>query len=482
MNKLLTRIFQVYVFAYSFFFAARPISDGDFWFHLKTGEYIIRTGSIPRTELFSFTHQGIPWVAHGWLSGVSFYAISSWFGLYSLIVIFALLTAAAFWIVFKRCESHPFIAGFATLLAVWTVLPNIGVRPRVFTILLGSVYLALLSRFARQGQGRAIWFLVPLMALWANLHGGFLIGLALIGLTMVGIVLDSWAAGDNLRTAWRRLRTLGLVLLGSVLAGLLNPYGVQLYVLPIRVLRSPVFQNLVVDWLSPNFHQSQTRPLLILILLSIAAFALSPKRIRPSELLLFVATLYATLTTQRNAAIFALVAAPLFAHYFQNWLDSTSFGKSFGQSRSPAGRRFSILMGIALLLPLAAFVVKLRSTVFGPPRQESFKVPLKAVAHLKERQIVGNTFIAPNIWGGYLIWALPSNPVYYDGRDVYPEKFVEEFVDIIRGKVDWRGPFERHGVQIVLIEPKTLLARLLEESGEWERVYEDEMSVIFKRQ
>lgn len=481
MNKSITRVFQVYVFVYAFLFAARPISDGDFWFHLKTGEYIIRTGLIPRTELFSFTHYDTPWIAHGWLSDVMFYAVSFRLGLNSLIVIFALLTALAFWIVFKRCPSHPFIAGFATLLAVWTVLPNIGVRPRVFTILLSSIYLALLTRFVRRGEGRAIWFLVPLMALWANLHGGFLIGLALIGLTIVGIVLDAWAAGENLRPVWPRLRTLGLVLAGCVIAGLLNPYGVQLYTFPITVLRSQVFQNLVVDWLSPDFHQPEMRPLLILILITIAAFALSPKRVRPSELLLFLATLYGTLTTQRNAAIFALVAAPLFAQYFQNWLDSTSFGKSFGQTRSPAGRRFSIIISIILLLPIAAFVVKLRSTVFGPPRQESLKVPLKAVEYLKEKQIAGNTFTSPNIWGGYLIWELPSNPVYYDGRDVYPERFVQEFVEIIRGKVDWRGPFERYGVQIVLIEPKSMLARQLEESPAWEQVYQDEMSIVFKR-
>ncbi len=481
MNKLLNRVFQVYVFAYAFFFASRPISDGDFWFHLKTGEYIIRTGSIPRTDLFSFTHYGTPWLAHGWLSGVIFYAIASRLGFNSLIVLFALLTAVAFWIVFKRSQSHPFVAGFATLLGVWTVLPNIGVRPRVFTILLSSIFLALLVRYTRRSNGREIWWLVPLMVLWVNLHGGFFVGLLLIALTIVGIPLDAWAAGEKIRPVWPRLKMLAFVLLGCSLAVLLNPYGAQIYISPIRVLQSPVFQDLIVDFISPDFHLSKSRPLMMLILLTITAFSLSPKRVRPSELLLFLATLYSTLKSQRNAAIFALVAAPLFATYFQHWLDSTSFGKSFGQRRSSATGRSSIILAILMLLPLVVFAAKLRSAVYAPPTQESLKVPVKAVEYLKQQQLTGNTFTFPNIWGAYLIWELPSNPVYIDGRDVYSEQFVREFVEMSWGRADWRGPFDRHGVRIAVIESGSLLARQLQESPAWEQVYQDEMSVVFKR-
>jgi hypothetical protein len=109
------------------------------------------------------------------------------------------------------------------------------------------------------------------------------------------------------------------------------------------------------------------------------------------------------------------------------------------------------------------------------------KVPVNAVQHLKEKQITGNTFTNPNIWGGYLIWALPSNPVYIDGRGVFPEEFVKEFVEITRGTADWRMPFEQYGVKIVLIEPKSFLARQLAEASEWERVYDDEMSVVFRK-
>jgi hypothetical protein len=164
MNKTLRTVFEVYVFAYAFFFAARPLSDRDFWWHLKTGEYIINTHSIPRTDFFSFTNYGKPWVAHEWLSETIFYVIYSRSGFNALIIVFAMLTALTFWITFKRTESHPLIGGFATFLGIWTVLPGIGVRPRVFTLLLSSVYLALLGRYVRRGESRHLWWLVPLMA------------------------------------------------------------------------------------------------------------------------------------------------------------------------------------------------------------------------------------------------------------------------------------------------------------------------------
>jgi hypothetical protein len=482
MDTTLKRIFEVYVFVFAFLVASRPLSDGDFWWHLKTGEYIARNFSIPRIDFYSFTVPGKHWVAHEWLSEVIFYLVYSRAGFNTLIFIFTVLTVLAFWVVFKRTHVHPFVKGFAVLLSVWTILPTIGVRPRTFTLLFAAIYLALLHRFVRERQTRAIWWLVPLMIVWVNLHAGYLIGLVLIGAVIAGVVLDAWFAGEKLASHWPRLKTLVLVFVACLVVVNLNPQGPRIFVFPFEFFMSPVQQDQIVDWLSPDFHQRELLPLLLLIVLSIAALALSPKRVRPSELLLYLATLYMTLKSNRHMAIFALIAGPMLADYAQQWLDTTRFARIFGQSQSTTSRRRKVIFNVILLLPLIACLIKLKSVIYSPPTQEHVGVPLNAVAYLKENGITGNTFTDPNIWGGYLIWETPANPVYIDGRiDMYGDAFMREYLGIIHGITRWQEPFDKYGVQVAIVSPTAVLRLQLEESAQWQQVYHDEMAVVFIR-
>jgi hypothetical protein len=482
MRRPLKRILDVYIFAFIFLLASRPLSDADFWFHLKTGEYIFNTGLVPKQELFSFTAYGNPWIAHGWLAGALFYAIYSRVGLYPLMFIFALIPTLAFWILFRRSVGHPLVRWFGILLGACTVLPNLGVRPRMFSLLFASIFLALLTDYAQNARGRAIWWLVPLTPLWVNLHGGYIIGLALIGLTLVGIVLDGWSEGTKVSTLWPRLRTVGVVLLGSVATVALNPYGIRMYLLPLEVLRTPVFREAVVDFISPNFHQSEMVPFVLLALITISALALSPKKVKPSQLLFFLAIFYSSLQTQRNIMIFPLVAVPLFTEYFQSWLDSTSLGKVFTPSKAAlVTEQRKVALSVLLLLPLVAFAIQLKRVVYVPPKQETSDVPIKAVEYMKQHQITGNTITVPNIWGGYLIWALPTNRVYIDGRNAYPLDFVEEYLKFTEGYQDWRAPFNKYGVRNAIVSKSSVMAHELSEASDWQKLYEDEMAVVFTK-
>ncbi len=482
-TKYFPQIFSAYVLVYVVFFCSRPLTDPDFWFHLKTGEFILKNHIIPKTDVFSFTNFGKPWVAHEWLSGTIFYAVYSPLGFGFLIALFAIIAALAFWLVFRRLETHPFVNGFALLLSVWVVVPTVGVRPRVFTLLLTAIYVALLLDFVHKDKGgRRIWLLIPLMALWANLHAGFLIGLVLIGLIMVGSLLDGWVDGVRFVNLYPRLRTLALILLSCLVVVMLNPHGARIYTFPFEIFSSPVQQELVSDWLSPDFHEPGLMPLLILMLATIVMFALSPKRPKPSELLLFAATLYATLKSSRHMAIFALVAGPLLAQYSQYWLVSTKFGEPFNREPSIKVNGLAIVTALVLLAPLAAFAVKLKTTLSNPVQQDVVGIPVNAVNELKAKQITGNTFIDPNIWGDYLIWAAPSNPVYIDGRiDMYGDQFVREYLDVIWGLSDWHGPFDRYGVKVAIVRTKSPLKRELKGAGDWQQVFEDGMATVFVR-
>jgi hypothetical protein len=220
----------------------------------------------------------------------------------------------------------------------------------------------------------------------------------------------------------------------------------------------------------------------LLVLFTTAALALSPKRARPSEVLLFVATLYATLKSNRHMAIFALVAVPLLAEHLEGWIETTPIGKPFRREGYIESRPFAILPCLLLLLPLMLFAWRLKSTAYSPPNQKVIDVPLKAVAYMKAHQISGNTFTEPNVWGGYLIWEMPENPVFIDGRiDMYGDQFVEDYLAINRGLADWREPFDHYCVKVAIVKPKSPLGRQICDSPNWQKVYEDEMTLVFQR-
>ena len=181
-------------------------------------------------------------------------------------------------------------------------------------------------------------------------------------------------------------------------------------------------------------------------------------------------------------AIFALVAGPLLAEYSQSWLASTKFGRAFGREPSIKVNALTMVTAIALLLPLVTFAVKLKPMLADPVRQEVVGVPVNAVNELKAKQISGPTFTDPNIWADYLIWAAPSNPVYIDGRiDMYGDQFVREYLDVIWGLSDWRQPFARYGVKVVVVRIKSPLRRELKDATDWQLISEDNMAAVFVR-
>src|ERR1044072_2690079 len=146
--------------------ALQPITDPDFWWHLKTGEYIVQNHGIPHTDIFSSTRLGSEWVAHEWLSEVFMYGAFRIAGFAGLIVVFALLVTASFWVVYLQFRSRvgqPVIAALALLLGAIATTLVWGVRPQTFTLLLASIFLYILDNYYRKKFEKAIWLLVPLM-------------------------------------------------------------------------------------------------------------------------------------------------------------------------------------------------------------------------------------------------------------------------------------------------------------------------------
>ena len=466
---------------------ARPFTDSDFWWHLKTGQYIFETSSIPHTDIFSSLRFGSEWITHEWLSEVFMYSVFRKLGYGGLLVVFSIVITAAFWIAYQRCRQlagHPYVSGFAVLLGAAATIPIWGVRPQMFSLLLASIFISFLDRYSRREETPSIWWLAPLMILWVNLHAGFALGLVLIMLTIAGLLLD-WLLlrKDSFADVWRRVRRLCWLLLICVAAVCLNPNGVRMYSYPLETLFSRSMMQYIEEWKSPDFHDASFQALALLILATFSALALSNRRARPGQLLLLAATAWAALRSYRNGPFFALVAMPLLAEHSWNWLTSQRWGRWLSAPEKSGAVRMKLVLNVSLVgIILAVSVLAVRRAVAMQPASESQELPAAAVDFiLAERppQPIYNEYG----WGGYLIWRLyPDYRVYIDGRaDVYGDKLVEEFLEARDGKPNWREPLENHGIRTVLIKPDAALASLLREDSSWQKVFEDKQAVIFVR-
>jgi hypothetical protein len=481
MTPLLStsRIFLVVLFLGLFAMAARNVTDPDLWWHLKTGQLIVETKSVPHTDLFSFTRAGERWVAHEWLTEIFLYELERTAGWGGLIVVFAAMLCAAFFLLYLRCGSSPFIAGVATLGAAWATMPVWGVRPQIVSLLFTSLWLLILDR--SEGSPKLLWWTLPLTLLWVNLHAGFAIGLVLYALFFAGEWIASLLSGSQLRGSefgqpkqnTPQLWMAALILVLDVLIVPLNPNGLRMFSYPIETLRSAAMQNYIAEWASPNFHHAEYWPFLLILLILVAALGWFRPHVGSRDLLLLLVSLYAGLCSIRMIPLFVLIAVPFLSRQFGRWPVSSLQPRS---SRVIAG---SVLNGV-IVVGMAFFAgIHIVQVIERQAQAETQHFPTGAVAFLQAHPVDGLIFNHYD-WGGYLIWKLyPSTRVFVDGRaDLYGEQLLHEFADIYQFKGDWHNSLQRWNIGAVLVPADSALATGLMEAPGWTVAYHDAQAVL----
>jgi len=471
MNKTLSprRVFLATLFLGLFAMAARNVTDPDVWWHLKTGQYIAEHKSVPHTDPFSYTRAGEPWVTHEWLSELLLYQLQRVTGWGGLILIFAAVLTAAFFLLYLRCGPATYIAGVATLCAAWATAPVWGVRPQVLSLLLTSLWLLILERSER--NPKLLWWTLPLTLLWVNLHAGFALGLALSALFLAGEWIER-ALGQSQQSALR-LRTAALILLLNLLIVPLNPNGLRMFSYPIETLRSAAMQRYIAEWASPNFHHAEYWPFLLVVLSTFAALSWSRLEVRLRDLLLLLVSLYAALCSIRMIPLFILIAVPLISTRLGNW------PRNNPEPRRPRAAPRTLLNG-GIVLAMAAFAgVHVALVIQRQPQVEMQSFPARAVAFLQIHPPSGRIFNHYD-WGGYLIWRLyPSTPVFIDGRaDLYGEQLFDQFADTYQLKGAWQRPLQLWSIDTVLVPTDSGLATGLRSSPGWMVSYEDPQAVV----
>ena len=458
----------------------RPIADPDFWWHLRTGQLIVETHAIPHADPFSFTKNGSPWIAHEWLSELFIYGLYLAGSYALLILVFSTIITGAFLLVYFRCsaQARPYIAGFTLLLGAIATAPTWGVRPQMISLLLTSLFLFLLDRYS---QRKKLAYIIPLPLItlvWVNLHAGYFLGLGVVGLYIIGGLIEILRAEffNNEEIEPPALKSI-LVLCGvlgvSILATMANPNGLRIITYPFQTLTSPSMQQLIQEWFSPDFHLLQWQPLAWLILLLIGAGMLARKSISITNILLILILGYAGLRSMRNVPLFAIAAIPILAEQLGSIV-------KIRPEIQASSRLFHWAAPILVVFVVLVAGIRFVQVAQDQPKAESEQYPASAVNWILDNNPEANLF---NIygWGGYLIWRLyPTYQVYIDGRaDVYGDAFIYHFIKLQNAEPGWESELDGQKIQTIVLEPGTPLVNALRLSPLWKIAYEDNLSIIF---
>lgn len=466
--------------------AVVPRFDTDFWWHLFTGRHILASG-VPTKDFLSYTAPGRLWVDHEWLTEVGMYLALQLGGFKLLFGLFGLLTAGAFLIVFHLMKGrgvHPALGLVLILMAAFATVGMWGPRVQIVSLVLAGVFCTLLERYRQTGEVRWLAGILIVMVVWANLHGGFAVGLLLIGSYFLGGVFDRVKEGMSWRQAVRRQRPLLLTLGGAVVMTFLTPgtYHTALY--PLRFLTPNAFTNRIAESQSPNFHLYQLLPFELLLLGLVVGALLARRRVSWIDVLVAVGFTHLALQQTRNVALWCIVVLPIVAYYVQEAVRPLSQG--FGRLNRPVPRASLPIVNWVVLLGVVvagiAFVGRADSTanVLAAERQS---VPSAAVAYLNAHPPLGHGFNSYS-FGGYLIWATDGAvPVFIDSRadTVYSDRTLGDYLAMYNARPAWHRLFNRFAITWALVEPAAPVAAVLAQTDGWHRVFWSHEAVIYER-
>ncbi len=474
-------------------------ADGDPCLHWRIGNWMIEHGAVLRTEQFSHTRMGAPLISKEWLSEILFAAAGNLLGWNGAVLLSALLIATTLWLLYRRLLAD----GCEILLATGLVMVAAAAcsvhwlaRPHLTTHLLTVVFTWQLARFDRDelSTRRLFACLLPLMLLWANLHGAFFTGFVLIGIYLAGgfLALANCPAPRR-PPIWSKIRTLTLLTAACLLVSFINPNGWTLHAHVLSFLRTPALAGFTNEFRSPNFHSGGTTGFLLeLALLGILLVAVRP-RLSPIDLLMISVWGYFALHSARNVPIFALVVTPILATHFNASLRAAPESRFMSRFRAISNNVTELQsMAGGRALVVAACVAVLLVMVIphhggGQPILTTEiltnRFPVAAVRFLQSHaDLVRGQMFNEYAWGGYLMLVMPERKVFIDGRnDFYGEALIREFNEVDDLKPGWERVFEKYRVDWTILPPKHGLTALLALRADWKRVYADDVAVIYTR-
>lgn len=457
-------------------------TDPDLWGHIRFGQAFIAHRHLIDRDPYSYSAAGYLWRDHEWLAEVVMafvYHAAGVVGLKLWKFVFTALTVLFIADAEAETGAPPSIQLPVLLVASIGLILQTQFRPQMFTLVCLSALSALLA-CDNYRRNRTIWLAVPLMALWANLHGGFVAGIVTLALYTAAAALSDLAAGAGLRRAIR----LGLVTVAATAATLVNPYGIGMWKAVVYALRNPYTRSIVNDWqplaraLATQWHQGLSGVLIYLAAIGLivalaAAFVASP---RAGDLPLVAIAAFmsiAAFQSVRNLALAVIAVSGPLARHLAVLSERRRRGTSSPDSRPV--NQWLILAVCGLLM--------IQGGLFSRRLAEDEPYPAGAVSFMRAHELHGN-LLCDFGWGEYLIWhAFRTDKVFIDGRNdtVYPPAVVRDYLLFYFDLPGGGRVLDAYPHDFVLIATSAPARHLMEQRRDWKLLYRDDDALLYAR-
>ncbi|MBI4691130.1 MAG: hypothetical protein HY754_12840, partial [Nitrospirae bacterium] len=483
-----------------FKFLSIPLWDYDFWWHIATGRDIVMTGSLPDKYPFSYTYNleenkgQIEFknsvLKHYWLSQVIFFLIYDYSGAKGIVILRSVLLTLTLLVVFWRLLrwSVSFPISFIFVFSLFDVLTTAtGERPVLFTILFSAITFFIIEEFKGK-RDRRIFLLSPLMLLWANLHGGFILGVTIITVFMLGEGIEMILK----RTAYTKREVILFYAATTIAVGFsfVNPTGWDAFFFTL-LPKYKIFSD-STEYYSPIYiFKNNIAPIhqgygyIFLAIITAAVLILRNKRLTVAHIILLIGTLIMSLSAIRFIVYFAIISSIVIGKEL-DVLTRNFIEKRFSKINYKKIMDGITVVVIAIFLSVWVYKGKIKFDI-----AKNISAPVAAVDFLEKNRIRGNIFNGYN-YGGYIAWRLyPWKKNFIDTRApnltvkkeyswiVEAMDIPEEITPFVSGIPFWERLLNHYKVNFILFhlidmfDQVPLLIFRLAESERWVPVYCD---------
>jgi hypothetical protein len=438
----------------------------DLAYHVRAGQFMLDSHRLIRTDSWTFSARGMPWLDQQWLAQITFALLYRMDGWAALAIARAGLVAITYAAVLRACREAG--AGLRqavglTFIAFALSLEDLPMRPQMIAFALFAVSLWMVER--RRRSPGSVWIVVALMVPWANIHGSFPLGLAILFLAFL----------EDLRARVPRARTTGIATACAALATLVNPFGWRAWAYAIGIGANPTIRNLISEWQPPTYHSYSG----VAFFVSVALLALYfGRRLEPVPWLLFL----------RLGLFFGLSLIAMRSVAWWGLAMPVALASVLPPPKRLGVRRGSPLLNAGLVLAIGAALV-IGLPWFRPTPTDGGSAllsydPEGLVRATAARVPAGSNLFVAQVWGSWFEFRLPQDPVFVDSRiEIFPQSVWDDWVSLVQGREGWQQIMDRLGVDAAILNTSQtgpLVAAMQSDPG-WTLAYKDDDGYLFVR-